>query len=300
MILPPSLQKGDKIAIVSPASPINHDYVDGACKMFRQWGFVPVVSEHCKGEKGTYSGSVEERVADLKQAFADKDVKAILCSRGGYGTTHLLEYLPSELIQANPKWVIGFSDISALHAMMSANGICSIHASMAKQLTLFAADNPQNEVLLRVLTGSMPEYEIAPHPFNRIGSARAKINGGNMAVSCGLLGTPFDMMTAAKVLFIEDVGEPIYKIERMLYNLRLEGMLPKLYGLIVGQFTELKEPDGNGDTMYDMIHRMVQPYQFPVAFGFPIGHVDENIPIIEGALVDFKVTEKGASLKFLK
>jgi len=299
MIIPEPLKKGDKIAIVSPASSIRPEYVDGACRVITQMGFEPVVGMHCKGKYGGYSGSVEERLADFLTALNDKTVKAILCSRGGYGAVHLLEYLDSDEIADNAKWLIGFSDISALHAAMVNAEVVSVHASMAKHLALFGAENDATKILFDVLQGILPQYEVPSHPYNVLGKAEARIVGGNMAVLAGLLDTDYDLLGKVGILFIEDIGEPIYKIERMLYNLQLSGILPMLSGLIVGRFTEYQSPDGNGDTMEQMIRRMVEPYGFPVAFDFPVGHIDENVPMLEGAKASLTVRDDKVTLEFL-
>ena len=291
IIFPSPLTKGDKIAIISPASHILPDYVDGACNAIAQLGFQPVVSTHCKGQCGGYSGTIEQRLADFLEALHNPEVKAILCSRGGYGVVHLLEYLSADDIAENAKWLIGFSDISALHAAMVASGVASIHASMAKHLTQFGVDNEATQALFNILQGKLPTYQTPSHPFNKPGTATGTLTGGNMAVLCGLLDTDFDLLSRGDILFIEDVGEEVYKIERMLYNLRLSGVLPMIKGLIVGRFTDYRNPDGNGDSMEQMVKRMVEPYDIPVAFDFPVGHVDENMPLIEGAQVTLTVAD---------
>ena len=289
IIFPSPLTKGDKIAIISPASHILPDYVDGACNAIAQLGFQPVVGNHCKGRHGGYSGTIEQRLADFLEALHNPEVKAILCSRGGYGVVHLLEYLSADDIAENAKWLIGFSDISALHAAMVASGVASIHASMAKHLTQFGVDDEATVALFNILQGKLPTYQTPSHPFNKPGTATGTLTGGNMAVLCGLLDTDFDLLSRGDILCIEDVGEEVYKIERMLYNLRLSGVLPMIKGLIVGRFTDYRNPDGNGDSMEQMVKRMVEPYDIPVAFDFPVGHVDENMPLIEGAQVTLTV-----------
>ena len=291
IIFPSPLTKGDKIAIISPASHILPDYVDGACNAIAQLGFQPVVSTHCKGQCGGYSGTIEQRLADFLEALHNPEVKAILCSRGGYGVVHLLEYLSADDIAENAKWLIGFSDISALHAAMVASGVASIHASMAKHLTQFGVDDEATVALFNILQGKLPTYQTPSHAFNKPGTATGTLTGGNMAVLCGLLDTDFDLLSRGDILFIEDVGEEVYKIERMLYNLRLSGVLPMIKGLIVGRFTDYRNPDGNGDSMEQMAKRMVEPYDIPVAFDFPVGHVDENMPLIEGAQVTLTVAD---------
>lgn len=299
MIFPEFLHTGDKVAIVSPASAVRPEYIDGACRMLESWGYMPVAGKHCKGKHGYYSGTLEERLCDFKTALHNPEIKAILCGRGGYGTVHLTEYISTEELRDNAKWIIGFSDISVLHAMCNHAGIASIHASMAKHLTLFDGNDKCNIALQGILAGNLPTYSTMPHEFDRTGTATGEITGGNLAVLGGLVGTKYGIFKPGKILFIEDIGEPIYKVERLLYNLRLSGILPQLKGLIVGQFTDFTEPNSNGETMYGMIREMVAPYDYPVAFNFPIGHIDNNHPIIEGATATLNITENKTSLSFL-
>ncbi|MGM9802644.1 MAG: LD-carboxypeptidase [Muribaculaceae bacterium] len=299
VIFPAPLQPGDKVAIVSPASAIKPQYVSGACDALRTLGYEPVVGKHCLGKVGTYSGTEQERLHDFIHAIDDSQVKAVLCSRGGYGVVHLLHRLQPEWLAANAKWLIGFSDISALHAAMCLSGVASVHASMAKHLALFGVDNQPSQSLVDVLQGRMPVYNEAAHPYNRPGEAVGTLVGGNMAVLCALIGTSFNLLSRGDVLFIEDIGESVYKIERMLYQLKLSGVLARLKGLIVGRFTEYTSPDGNGETMEDMVKRMVAEYDYPVAFNFPVGHVDENMPLIEGAEVHLQVDADGTRLRFV-
>lgn len=297
MIFPEQLRKGDSIAIISPASKIDGKLIDGACRTIESWGFKPVQSEFCKGECGSYSGTLGQRLGDLQKALADKSVRAILCSRGGYGAVHMLQHMEAEMWQADPKWMIGFSDVSVLHAASFRAGVASLHASMCKCL----AEQPDSESSLRILdilTGGKPEYIIGGDSHNHEGFVKGTLSGGNLAVLSGLVSTPFDLLKGGDIIFIEDVAEPIYKIERMLYTLRLNGALERAKGLIIGQFTDWKA-NLEYSTMYDMVADMVRDYKIPVAYGFPIGHVDRNLPMIEGAEVELEVTKTSARLKFL-
>lgn len=299
MIFPDALKKGDKIDILSPASSIDASLVDGACEVLDSWGFSPYVSEHCKGVNGTYSGTLKDRLCDVVKAFSDPSTKAVMCSRGGYGMVQLLEHIPVRFLRDNPKWVIGYSDITAWHAAMVNAGVVSIHSAMCKHLCELGADDICSAGLRNILLGNMPEYTVSGHELNRKGKCNGILVGGNMAVMCGLISTPVDLLKMDRILFIEDISEPIYKIERMLYNLRLNGVLANIKGLIVGQFTEYKS-DMNNESMYEMIHRMVGDYDYPVAFNFPVGHVDHNLPMLEGANVDFVVENNTSRLFFRK
>ncbi len=291
------LMPGDKVAVVSPASIINPDYVKGAVDMLERWSLGVAVEPHCLGCAGAYSGSVDERLDDFRKALYDPQVKAILCSRGGYGAVHLLDGLADDIVR-NPKWIIGFSDISALHALCVNRGLMSLHASMCKHLTEEPTGDRCTQYLRQILFGDIPQYREAPHPMNRCGEARGMLVGGNMAVLCGLIGTPYDIFRPGSVLFIEDIGEAPYKIERMLYQLKLAGRLASLSGLIVGRFTEYTENEGLGGTLYELIWHMVEEYDYPVCFDFPVGHVADNLPLIEGAEVNFSVSKQSVDLSF--
>lgn len=294
MIYPRPLSAGDKIAIVSPASAINPDYVDGAASTIAAAGWTPVVYPGALGRSGSYSGSTTQRLNDLTRALTDPSVRAILCSRGGYGAVHLLDHISQLPLADDPKWLIGFSDISALHALMQAKGIASIHASMAKQLAK-GVDHPINRLLFNILRGQENNYTFPPHPYNRHGAVTARLVGGNLAVLAGLIATPYDLLQPDTLLFIEDIAEPIYKVERILYQLRLKGVLQRLKGLIVGRFTEYS-PDANHPSMERMIADMTAPYAYPVAFNIPVGHIDDNIPLIQGSTVTLTVTPTQTTL----
>lgn len=296
-IFPAPLSAGDKIAILAPAGPIKNAPVDSAAAVLASLGYEPVIYPHTFGKYGHFSGTHEERLADLTAAFSDSTVKAILCARGGYGVAHNLDNLSKLNLRENPKWVIGFSDISALHALMASQGVASIHASMAKQIAL-GPDDPDNAALFGILTDSLPAYSFDPHPYNHPGTATAPLLGGNLAVIADLIATPYDIIRPGTILFIEDVSEPIYKIERILLQLKMMGIFDNLAGLIIGQFTDYR-PDDNHESMEDMIAEVLAPYpSLPVAFGVPVGHVDHNVPFIEGATATLKISPEEVTLTF--
>ena len=290
---PAPLKKGDKIAVCSPAGKIKSNIVYDAVEVLRNQGWVVEIMPHALGENGNFSGTADERYADLKAAFSDPEVRAILCSRGGYGVVHILDRLNKLPLEDDPKWVIGFSDISALHALMASKGVASIHSPMAGQIML-GTDDPDTADLFRILRGERPAYTFPAHEYDRQGIAEGKLIGGNVAVLADLIDTPYDVFEPGTILFIEDVAEPIYKIERILYQLKLNGVLGKLGGLVVGQFTDYK-PDDSYEHMYDMIRDMTAAYSYPVAFNVPVGHVSHNIPLIESADVTLKVSPSGTN-----
>lgn len=292
---PKPLKPGDKIAIVSPAGIVNHDFVHAAMQVLSSEGWNPYISKHALGKHGSFSGSVIHRLEDISDAFLDPDTRAILCSRGGYGAIHLLEDLSALPLEHDPKWLIGFSDISALHALMSSKGITSLHAPMAKHLAQENGTDFYSQQLFDILRGNRPKYNWDSHSLNKPGTASGQLIGGNLAVLQALINTPYNVFRKDIILFIEDIGEPIYKVQRMLYQLKLSGILPSLNGLIVGQFTNY-QPDANFADMETMISALASPYDFPIAFSAPIGHTSNNIPLVIGSKITLSVAEKETSL----
>jgi len=298
--MPRPLRDGDKIAIVSPAGPVDTLLVLQAADTLRMQGYEVDIMPHALGRAGQYAAADSDRLADLRTVLMDTTVRAVMCSRGGYGAVHLLDSLAALPIERDPKWLIGFSDISALHALFASRNVASIHGNMCKHMAL-GADDEDNATMLAMLRGYRPVYDFAADSLsstlNRAGHARGRLLGGNLAVVAELINTPYDVLQPGAILFIEDVEEPIYKVERIMYQLRLSGVLPRLGGLIVGQFTGYK-PNESYETMERMIADMVAPYDYPVAFGAPIGHVDHNVPVIQSATVTLDVTPEGARLSF--
>ena len=304
MIFPCPLKDGDRIAIISPATTVMPEYVHSAAELLRAEGFDPVIMHSALGPAcGSFAAGESDRLADLKSAIHDKTVKGILCARGGYGCAELLPYLSPEEVRENPKWLIGFSDISALHALWQRAGVASIHGPMAKHMTLLGAGDPCTRALLSILRGDTKmDYSAAPSGYNIEGCAEGRLIGGNLAVLNGLAATPYDLLSAeatdCAILFLEDIAEPIYKVERVLHRLFMSGTLQKLNGLIIGQFTEYK-PDKNFSSMEEMIAGMLRKFgisDIPVLFDFPTGHVDYNLPLIEGARVRLNVDAAGGRL----
>ena len=293
MIYPQPLRRGDKIAIVSPAGPVEASKVHAAAEVLAAEGWEPVIFPHALGANGQYSGTDDERYSDMAEALLNPDYRAVLCSRGGYGVVHILDRLAALPLTDDPKWVIGYSDISAMHALMGTKGIASIHSPMAAHIMKGASD-PDTAALFSILRGERPVYTFPAHKYDRQGIATGRLYGGNLAVLADLISTRYDLLKPDTILFIEDIAEPIYKIERILYQLRLNGVLDNLRGLLVGQFTDYK-PNSNYADMETMVRDMTASTRYPIAFGVPVGHVDHNIPLIEGAMVTIKVSPSGTN-----
>lgn len=296
---PPYLQKGDKVMIISPSSKIDKHFLKGAKKRLESWGLKVAVSKHAGGSSGRFAGTIRQRLKDLQDAMDDPKVKAIFCSRGGYGAVHLIDKIDFTAFYEHPKWLLGFSDITALHYLFQKHGYASLHSLMARHLTVEPEDEACSLYLKEILFGNLPVYTCERHKLNRQGSAEGILRGGNLAVAYGLRGTPYDFPAEGTVLFIEDVSERPHAVERMVYNLKLGGVLEKLSGLIVGQFTEYEEDCSLGKELYAALADLVKEYDFPVCFNFPVGHVTHNLPLIEGAKVELIVGKKSVELKFI-
>ncbi len=288
--MPKPLKQGDLIAILAPASAVLRERVLGAEQALKERGYRVRVYPSALGEPcGSFSAPEDQRIAELTDALTDPEVAAILCARGGYGCVHLLPAL--ERLGRVDKWIIGFSDVSALHAWSNTNGVAGMHASMAKHLGEFPADDPQTEALFRYLTapaGTVITDTFPASPLNRRGVAEGTLRGGNLAVVNALAATPWDVLNPSEptILLLEDVSEKIYAVERMLMRLYLTGALTGGYvrGLIFGQFTDYK-PDRNHASMEEMITRRLARWDLPdipIVFDAPYGHIDANRPIALG------------------
>lgn len=278
LIIPDALQPADRIAIVAPSGAVKPVLVDGLASFIAEAGYAPVVMPHAKGQCGSYGGSLADRFSDMSAAVVDRSIKAIICARGGYGAVHLLSRLEAMPLRANAKWLVGFSDISALHALWSSQGIASIHGPMARHLTVNGIDHQASQALLEILRGETVTVKAPAHPLNRPGEAAATLLGGNLAVLEGLVNTPYDMFRPDTILVLEDVNEPIYRVERMLWQLRLSGVLGSLKGLVIGDFKGA-DADANHESVEQAIAEVVAPYSFPVAYGAPLGHILDNMPL---------------------
>lgn len=298
IIYPPHLKAGDTIAIISPATSVKPEYIEGAVARLKSYGLdVKVMPSAFGPSDGSYASTRDNRLNDLRAALTDSSIKAILCARGGYGAVHLIDEISEDEIARNPKWLIGYSDISALHAMMQRVGVASVHAPMAKHLSIESEGDCAVAELMKLLTSGLPlHYEVKGYRYNRPGVASGVLRGGNLAVLEGLIGTEYDLLNVADgedvILFVEDIGEAIYRTERMMWHLHLRGDLERVKGLIIGQFTESKS-DSNFASTYDMIDSLLRQFglnDLPVAFDFPVGHVRENLPMVEGAYATLEVS----------
>ena len=304
MVMPAALHEGDTIAIVSPSSTPDTLTVKKGCHTLREWGYVPVVGPNALNSWHGFAGTADERAADMLWALRDSTVKAIMCSRGGDGAVQVLQRIPLSEFRSHPKWVMGFSDATALHCAEVAAGVMSIHCSMCDGIAMRGERDSVNTVLQRLLRGELPSYHVPPHPLNQQGEAEGILVGGNMSVFCGLAGSDYDFLNRIDeglILFIEDTGESMSKVDRMLHHLEIRGILPRLKGIIVGHFSKYKSPDNGFADMYEMLHEYLQHYPIPVCYDFAVGHHSGyNYPMVEGCPVHLKVSEEGTRITFLK
>lgn len=299
LIFPSYLNKGDKVAILSPSGKIDKDILKKMAKKLETWGLIPVTSKHAGSSWGKYAGTIAQRMADFQWAMDNAEIRAIFCSRGGYGAVHFIDKLDFTAFAQNPKWLIGYSDITALHNLFQFKGFASIHGLMGRHIALEPDEDVCKTYLRDMLFGKLPQYTCPIHKLNKTGTVRGVLRGGNFAVMYGLRGTPYDIPPEGTILFVEDVGERPHAIERMVYNLKLGGFLERLSGLVIGQFTEFEEDKSLGKELYHALADVFKECNFPICFNFPVGHVTNNLPLICGAEVELSVSKKEVGMKFL-
>lgn len=295
MIRPANICKGDKIGIVAPARFVQNGKYADICKLIESYGYVPVLGRTTALEHGIFAGTDAERAADLQSMIDNDDIKAILCVRGGYGCVRMAGSLNFGPLLKKPKWIAGFSDITVLHSALALAGIESIHGQMPVN---FSKPDSCVADLFNVLEGHAKKY-VFNGEFNRSGKAQGEVCGGNLSILCSLMGTPYQLNTDNKILFIEDVGEPLYRIDRMMQQLKLSGALKNLSGLVCGYFTDAEDSTPSFGMDYrQIIMDAVSGYGYPVAFGFEAGHQQPNRPLIFGRRADLSVDGDCSSLIF--
>ncbi|MDR2475158.1 MAG: LD-carboxypeptidase [Bacteroidales bacterium] len=289
LIYPPFLHKNSKVAIVSPSGRIADDLLQGMCKRLKNWGVLPVCGKYADESCGRFAGTEKQRLTDLQWALDAPDIDAIFCSRGGYGCVHLIDKLNWKRFHESPKWLIGYSDITILLETINLQGFASIHAPMARHFSESREEDDAMIFLQKLLFGEDLKYRLPAHSLNRYGKSEGILTGGNLSIICSLRGTVFDQIRSGRILFIEDTGEEPYRIERMMYSLKLSGILGELSGLIIGQFSDYTEDLLMLNSVYEIIANTVAEYAYPVCFDFPVGHVTRNYPLMCGGKYSFEV-----------
>lgn len=293
------IQPGHLIAVVAPAGKVQPERIMPAIQWLENRGYRVWQGEHMLGCNFQYSGTDEERTADVQTALDNPEVKAIIFARGGYGTVRIVEKLNFDSFIKYPKWLVGFSDITILHNICNRLEIPSLHGAMVRD-GLGSDGTPTSGFLamIEMLEGKQIRYNMNPYPLNKSGRVKAQLVGGNLSLLYSLIGTTFDLDTTGKILFIEEIGEYLYHTDRMMTSLRLAGKLKGLKGLVVGMFTDVKDnPEPFGKSVEEVIAEAVSGYDFPVCFGIKAGHGEPNLPMIFGNNWSLEVNETGSVLR---
>lgn len=296
-VTPPYISEGDGAVIISPSGNTDVEYIEGAKGILENWGLRVELSPFCCEKYGRFGGTVGQRLSDLQSAMDNRNIRLILCARGGYGAVQLLDKLDFTEIKKYPKWLAGYSDITALHSAFLKNGIVSVHAPMTRHLTENNGEDTASKYLQKLLWGNGVQYILPSHPLNREGTVSSRLFGGNLAVLSALVGTPYLTIPENGILFIEDIAEAPYKIDRMMWQLKLSGILAGIKGLIVGQFTDCEEDPLMEATVFGSIKNIVSEYNYPVAFDFPVGHVKENYPLLHGGSIKLCVEKNNITIE---
>ena len=295
-VQPPYLAPGDKVALVSPAYWVPQEAILQAAETIISWGLHPVLGPHTNNlNVNAYAGTADERAADLMWALEDDSIKAIMCSRGGYGTIHLLNRVPIECFRQHPKWIIGHGDITILLYIVASSGVMCLHGPMAFQIA--SRQEPATTITRNILFGTLPQYKIPANPYNRIGHAEGILVGGNLSSYCSVAGTKYHLPGKQDIiLFIEEVEESLHDIDRLFYMLRLQHDFERVRGIIFGTFSSIKY-----DLQYGSVEQMLiahlKEYEIPICCGFPVGS-NSCIPLIEGAPCSLDVAGDHALLTY--
>lgn len=300
MTVPTYLKRGDTIAICCPAGYMDKEKVNTCVSTLEMEGYHVIVGETVGGNSQNYfSGTDDERLEELQRFLDDKNIDAILFARGGYGISRIIDNICFKKFLKHPKWIIGFSDVTVIHTYLFSNfKIASLHASMAAAFN-DGGDKSENILsLLSALKGKKADYHIETNTLNRNGSAAGKLIGGNLTLLANGIGTSSDIKTDKCILFLEDLGEQLYNIDRMLVQLKRSGKLKNIAALIVGGFTDLKDTERPfGKNIYEIINELVAEYDYPVCFDFPVSHAEHNVALKHGLKHKLIVEDEGVLLK---
>lgn len=300
MKTPPYLQKGDSVAIVAPARSVSIEEMMPAITLFEEWGLNVVLSENLFAVHNQFAGTETERAEDFQKMLDDEEIKAIICARGGYGVVRIIDLLNFENFIHHPKWIVGYSDITVFHSHIHTRfGIETLHATMP--INIYANPNYEStESMYAALFGNQLSYQIPTSSYSKVGEGKGELIGGNLSILYSLSATESDINTDGKILFIEDLDEYLYHVDRMMQNLKRSGKLNYLSGLIIGGLTEMKDNTiPYGATAEEIILEAVSEYDYPVCFDFPTGHSDDNRALIIGREAILSVSKGMSELIFI-
>ena len=297
MITPPYLQKGDTVAIVATARKHLNDDLKLAKEFLENWGLKTVVGSSIGLDKNQLAGTDEQRAADFQSQLDNPNIKAIWCVRGGYGTVRMVDFLDFSKFKLNPKWIIGFSDVTVLHSHLNMIGFQSIHGMMP--VSIPRATPEAKESLRKALFGESLSYTIPFDKMNKLGTAKGQLVGGNLSILYSLFGSESAIDCTDKILFLEDLDEYLYHIDRMMMNLKRNGCLESLKGIVIGSMTKMNDNDIPwGKNALEIIQHITKEYKIPVIYNFPAGHIADNRALIFGRQVTLEVTAQESKLVF--
>lgn len=287
----PALKKGDTIAIVAPAKSIEKEHIDFAADFFEQQGYKVLVGKNCLNQHHYFAGTDEERLSDFQEALDNPEIKAIICARGGYGCVRIVDEIQWASLLNYPKWIVGFSDVTVFHQRINILGLPSIHGTMP--LNFKENLSEALTTLLQHLEGNHQAISIPSHPMNIQGTAQGNLIGGNLSILYSLLGTDDEVNFQDTILFIEDLAEQLYHLDRMLFAFKKAGVLSQIKGLIIGGMTDMKDTAiPFGKSLEEIIVEHIKPYNIPLVFGFPAGHITDNRALVFGKKIMLEVAEE--------
>ncbi len=301
ILFPPSLKPGDRIAVISPAGTVNEEQLRKGLAIIEANGYEAVLGKHLYTDYHhgyNYAGTEQQRAADMNWALNSEEISTVWTSRGGYGCQHLVQHIDLTKFLKKPKWYVGYSDNTVIQSFLLKHGIASLHAQTIKT-SGFGVSESGYSLTFDILKGKIPDYRIDANPYNRPGSAQGMLVGGNLALIYALMGTPYSYNFEDKILFIEEIGEKYYALDRMLMALELAGVFSQIRGLIVGGMTLMEDETENpnyedsfDDFSFQVIAHRIEKYDFPAIFGFPNGHIFDNRPLIIGAHVNISAGDE--------
>lgn len=296
MIIPPFLKKGDRLGIVAPARKVSEQEMEYAFRYISDSGFVPVAGKHLYGSNDQFSGTDSERAEDINTFLADKSIRAIIAARGGYGCMRIVDNIMWDLLKKDPKWICGYSDLTTFHNHLFRLGYCSLHSTMPIN---FQKHEEATRSLFHLLEGRPAKIESSVNTLNIPGKATGKLIGGNLSLLYALEGSVSFPELKGCILFIEDLDEYLYHVDRMIISLKRAGALTHLSGLVIGGMTDMKDNTiPFGRTAGQIIYDAVKEYDYPVCFDFPAGHIDRNLAMMFGADITLHVNAFGAEMMF--
>lgn len=297
MLFPPPLKKNDHVGIVAIANKVSPKEIQPGVRLLEYWGLNPVIGKTIGLSHHQLAGTDQDRLEDLQQQLDNPDLKAIFMARGGYGTIRIVDQLDFTKFRISPKWIIGYSDITALHAHLQHLGYASLHAEMPAYFDQKSSASASS--LKAALFKNIPDYKWEKHDFNRPGTAEGNVIGGNMSILYSLCGSRTAIQPHGKILFLEDTGEYLYHIDRMMQNFKRNGWFDNLSGMILGGFNKMKDNDiPFGQNAKEIIREAIEEYTFPIAFDFPAGHLNDNRALLFGGFAKLHVGENNCHLAY--